>query len=284
MTAPEPGADPNATAEPTRPNAGRMYDYFLGGTHNFQVDREAAEQVLALSPTPNAREVAWANRGFLQRATRWLAAEAGVSQFIDVGAGLPTRTNTHETVRAVDPQARVVYVDNDHGTVAEGQAMLAGIDGVDYVAGDLRRSAELLDDPGLRDVLDFDRPIALLIVGILYFVADEDEPYDAVDRLVGALPSGSYLAISHFTMDKWDSQQATERAGQSRQIYARTTTSVHHRSRSEVERFFSGLELVPPYAGTDPSVSYCGMWGAEDPELADDDVGRLIYAGVARKP
>jgi O-methyltransferase involved in polyketide biosynthesis len=264
--------------------AAGMYDHYLGGTNHSAADAAAAEQVLAaaLPGLPNASTSAWANRGFLQRAAGWLARQ-GINQFIDVGAGLPTQNNTHDVVRAVDPHARVAYVDNEPAAVSLGRQLLAGDDNAVYVQADLRDPDSILRQPDIRGLIDFERPVGLIVVGVLYFVPDEAEPHAAVARLVDALPSGSYLAICHATLDGWGEGMLAS-AGKSDEVYARTRSSVHYRDRAAVQRFFTGLEIVPPYPGGPAEVAHVGLWGAEDPGEADDDVGRMFYAAVARKP
>jgi hypothetical protein len=264
--------------------AAGMYDHYLGGTNHTAADAAAAEQVIAVAipGLPNASTSAWANRGFLQRAAGWLASN-GVDQFIDVGAGLPTQNNTHDVVRAVNPQARVAYVDNEPAAVSLGQKLLADDENAIYVQADLRDPDSVLSNADIRRLIDFDRSIGLIVVGVLYFVSDEAEPHAAVARVMDALPSGSYLAICHATLDGWGDGMLAS-AGKSDEIYARTRSSVHYRDRAQVERFFTGLEIVPPYPGGPAEVAPVGLWGAEDPAEADDDVGRMFYAAVARKP
>lgn len=264
--------------------AAGMYDHYLGGTNHTEADAAAAEQVeaAAMPGLPTASESAWANRGFLQRAARWLA-ETGVEQFIDVGAGLPTQNNTHDVVRSVNPDARVVYLDNDARAVQQGQDLVRDVDGVAYIDGDFRDPDGFLTRPELRALIDFDQPVGLFVVGVLYFVADEDDPWSAVARLVDAVPSGSYLALSHATLDGWGrGMQGAVAKGD--EVYAKTRSSVHYRSRDDVRRLVTGLELVPPYDGARAELAHIGLWGSENPADADDDAGRIFYAAVARKP
>jgi hypothetical protein len=261
-----------------RPFVAGMYDYYLGGTANSAVDRAAVEQVRQV--LPEAIEVAWANRGFLQRAVKRMAAEWGVRQFIDIGAGLPTQRNTHEVVADVISDGRVVYVDNDPRVVARGRDLLAGVRGAAVIEADLRRPDEIFSHPRTRSLIDFAEPVGLLLVAVTHFVSDEEDPWGLVACCVDAVASGSYLALSAVTGDR-QAERVTDAVVK---IYADTPAPGHPRSRGQIERFFTGLEIVPPYQGGDPMVTYVGEWGAEDPEAADDDGSRWLYAAVARKP
>jgi S-adenosyl methyltransferase len=267
-----PGVDPNV------PTPARLYDYFLGGSNNYEVDRQLAERIRAL--VPEVSDSAWANRAFHQRAATWLAAQRGLDQYIDIGAGLPTQGNTHELVRAVVPDARVVYVDNDPMVLAHGTALLDGVDGVEMVMADLRDPEAVLSHPVLTSLIDLSRPVGFLLTGVLYFVADGSDPWGLVARYVGALAAGSYLVLSHLTSDS----KPTRAVETGQDVYARATEGLYFRTREQVERFFTGLELEPPYPGAPAAVSYVGVWGAEDPVAADTDDSRWLYCGVARRP
>jgi S-adenosyl methyltransferase len=262
----------------TKPSAARMYDYYLGGTNNYEVDRIAAEQVMRMAP--DVRDAVWSNRGFHQRAAQWLAADGRITQFIDVGSGLPTQNNTHDAVHAVNPEARVVYVDNDPSVAEEVRALLAGTGNTGFVIGDLRDKNSIVGAPELLELIDMDKPVAWLMTALLHFVSDEVDPYGLIRTYLEASAPGSYLVLSHATEDKG----RVEVGDRTREIYQRANEQLYLRSRSEVERFFEGLELVPPYKGAPPMVTYAGLWGAEDPESADDDANRWFYCGVARKP
>jgi S-adenosyl methyltransferase len=264
--------------DPKTPTPARLYDYYLGGTNNFDVDRVMAERLRA--QVPEISDSAWANRAFHQRAARWMAADRGIRQFIDVGAGLPTQGNTHELVQQARPGARVVYVDNDPMVLAHARSLLVGAVGAAFIQADLREPDSVLADPELQALIDFSEPVGLLMTGVMYFVSDASDPWGIVARFVSALPSGSYLALSHLTADSKPPRAVQE--GQD--IYARATENLYFRPRAEVARFFSGLELVPPYPGAEPVISYVGQWGAEDPLLADGDDSRWLYCGVARRP
>ncbi len=266
-----------AGVDPAKPTPARMYHYFLGGTNNFEADRQLGDRLRAL--VPEIGDSAWANRSFHQRAARWIA-ERGIRQFIDIGAGLPTQGNTHDLVRQVTPDARVVYVDNDPMVLTHGTALLGEPENTKIIMADLRDPEAVLNHPDLRELIDFDEPIGLLMTGVMYFVADASDPWGLVARYLAAIAPGSYLALSHLTADSKPVRAVEE----SVDVYARGTESINFRSKAEVERFFEGLELVEPYQGAGPVVTHVGLWGAEDPVLADTDDSRWLYCGVARRP
>ncbi|GAA0655732.1 SAM-dependent methyltransferase [Kitasatospora atroaurantiaca] len=263
---------PPADLRPEIPHPARMYDYYLGGKDNFPADREAAEKVMALSPL--VRISALANRAFLQRAVRHLAHQ-GIKQFLDIGTGIPTAGNTHETAQQVHPDARVAYLDNDPIVLVHSRALLAGASqGRATVAqADLRDPEAILDSPEVRKVLDLGQPVALLLFAVLHFIDEADDPYGIVRRLVDALPSGSYLALSHGTADFI----SPEEAGKGPAIYRNATAQLTMRTREQVLRFFDGLELEEPGLVTAP------LW-RPDQALQDTDAETGIWAGVARKP
>ncbi|MBO3746800.1 SAM-dependent methyltransferase [Streptosporangiaceae bacterium NEAU-GS5] len=231
--------------EPTRgidistPNAARMYNYFLGGKDNFAADRAAAERVLAVAP--QTLQLARQNRAFLRRAVRHLITEVGITQFIDIGAGLPTEGNVHEVARALNPDARVAYVDNDPVVLTHARALLTRTPGTIAVRGDLRRPYELLNDPDLRALIDFDRPVAVLTVAVLHFLAADDKPARRVAEIRDALAPGSHLVLSHVTGD-----DKTEAARQGAAIYKHASATITLRSREEILGLFDGFRLVPP--------------------------------------
>ena len=187
-----PGFDPSV------PSPARMYDYYLGGKDNFPADREAAEQ--ALSVVPFGREVARANRQFLARAVTFMARD-GIGQFIDLGTGLPTRPNVHEVARSIQPDARVLYVDNDPMVCSHARALLATNDGVAAIQGDIRTPQAILNDPVTRTMIDFTRPVGVLFVAVLHFLTDDDQPWEQVAAFRWRMASGSMLAVSHITSD-----------------------------------------------------------------------------------
>jgi hypothetical protein len=258
------------------PNPARIYDYLLGGKDNYPADREVAEQVVAIAPV--TREVVRDNRAFLRRAVGFLTEEAGIRQFIDLGSGLPTHGNVHEIAQAIAPDARVVYVDNDAMVVTHSRALLAG-DNTIAVQADLREPDAILGHPEVRKLIDFDRPVALLLLAILHFVPDDQDPWAIVARFRDALPPGSYLAISHGTRDiperhDMTPEQMAEMGTRVERLYKLPTASVVNRPRAQVERFFDGLDLV------DPGLVEIQRW-------RPDDQSSLLpggfYGGVGRK-
>lgn len=261
----------------TTPTPARLYDYYLGGTNNFAVDREIAERLRV--SMPELTDAAWANRGFHQRAARWMA-EQGIRQFIDLGSGLPTQGNTHEAVSPVAPGARVVYVDHDPMVLAHARALLSGTNTTTVIQADLRDPGAVLGQPELRALIDCNEPTGVLMTAVLHFVADESDPWGLMARCASELAPGSYVALSHATADR-----LPPRAVQAMyDTYANATEKIHLRSKADFERLFTGLELVPPFDGAGPGVTFVGKWGAEDPYAADSDGSRVLYCGVARRP
>ena len=267
-----------AGVDPTAPSPARLYDYYLGGHNHFEADRALAEKLRA--SVPELDDASWCNRGFLQRAVRRLAARHGVRQFLHIGAGLPTQNNTHQVARQVAPDSRVVYVDNDPMVLAHADALLSGIPDVSLIVGDLREPDTVLADPELNRLIDFDQPVAVLLVAVVPFLSDEEDPWGKVARFMDATVPGSYLALSHATADR----QAGHRVRGIEEIYDQATEKLYFRTRTQVEQFFNGMELLVPYPGADPALTYMGLWDAEDPKAADSDGSRWGYAGVARKP
>ena len=258
-----------------KPTFAGVYDLALGGTSNTAADRQMLEY--AKTALPDIMLAAWANRGFLQRAVKRMAADWGIRQFIDLGAGFPTQRNTHEVAGEVRSDAHVVYVDVDPRVVNRSRELLEGVAGTTAIQADIRDPGAVLDHPETRRLIDFTEPVGVLVVAVTHFLSDEDDPWGMVARYVDAVPSGSYLALSAVTSDR--QEQGWEKILQSAVTY-----SGYPRTVAEVERFFTGVDLVPPYEGAKPAVAYIGLWGADDPELADDDGSRLAYAAVARKP
>jgi hypothetical protein len=260
----------------SRPSTARVYDCLLGGENNFPVDRAVAEMMKARAP--ELVDAAFANRGFHQRAAKWIA-DQGVTQFIDLGSGLPTVGNTHEVVRKIWPSARVVYVDIDPLVLRHGSHLLAGDESVRVVQADLRDPDSVLGSGEIRKLIDFAEPVGVLMTGVLHFVADADDPAGLISRYFAPLVAGSYLSLSHLTGDHKPPQAvaAIEAAG------AQTAGGGYLRSKDGVRKLFDGLDLVSPYAGAEPDVTWVGLWNCEDPELADSEGSRWLYCGVARK-
>jgi S-adenosyl methyltransferase len=258
------------------PNPARIYDYFLGGKDNFPADREVAEQVVAIAPV--ARDIVEDNRAFLRRAVRLLAGEAGIRQFIDLGSGLPTQGNVHEIAQALAPDARVVYVDNDAMVVTHSRALLAG-DNTAAIEADLRDPDSVMRHPEVRELIDFDQPIALLLMAILHFVPDEEDPYGIVARFRDALPAGSYLALSHGTRDiparpDMSPEAMAEMGAKVERLYQLTTASLVTRTHAQVERFFDGFDLL------DPGLVEIQLWR---PDETDSLLPGGFYGGIGRK-
>jgi SAM-dependent methyltransferase len=255
--------------DPGRANAARMYDYLLGGSHNFRADQDLARQIAAVEP--NVRLMARANRMFLGRAVRYLAG-TGISQFLDIGSGIPTQGNVHE---AAGPAARVVYADVDPVAVAYSRAILAGSGSAAVIRADLRDPAAIVAHDTTRQLIDFTRPAGLLLVAVLHFIPDADDPWRLVAALRDALAPGSCLVLCHATAE---GRPGTARAMET--VYNRSAvTSGHIRTRPEIERFFDGFELLSPGLVRVPE------W-RPDPGTDPGDRDKLwsLLAGVGRKP
>jgi S-adenosyl methyltransferase len=220
----------------------RRYDYWLGGKDNFAADRESGDAVAAAFPT--VRTAAVENRRFLRRAVTYLAREAGIRQFLDVGTGIPTANNTHQVAQAIVPQARIVYVDNDPIVLVHARALLTSTPegATAYLDADVRRPQAILDDPELHATLDLSQPVGLMLVAVLHFVKDDDDPYGAVATLASAMPAGSYLTLTHATNDYMPPETSTAVNAADN----RTQVPFQFRGRTEVSRFFDGMRLVPP--------------------------------------
>jgi S-adenosyl methyltransferase len=270
-----PGVPPGVDL--TRPSPARLYDYFLGGTNNFPVDRQAAERLKATAP--DVVDAVWANRGFHGRAAVWMA-ERGIRQFIDIGSGLPTQNNTHQAVQRVAAGIRVVYADIDPMVAAQAGPLLAGDGTTEVITADLRDPGALLGHRGLRRLIDLAEPAGVLMTAVVHFVADQADPWGLVATYMAAVAPGSYLALSHGTYENLPPRAVQAVVD----TCAQATEHLYLRSRADVERFFDGLVLMPPYPGADPAVTYTGLWGAEDPDLADSEGSRATYCGVARRP
>jgi len=257
-----------------KPHAARVYDFYLGGKDHFAADRETGQALMRVVPT--IRAAARENRAFLGRAVRFLVAEAGIRQFLDIGTGLPSANNVHEVAQGLVPSCRVVYVDNDPIVLAHARALLTSSpEGrTAYIQADLRDPEKILGDPVTRQTLDFTQPIGLMLVAVLHFVPDEEQPRRIVDTLLGALPSGSYLAASHATSEFY-----SDRGAAAARIYHERGIPFQFRVADELsELAFRGLEMVEPGV-----VSVC-EW------RPDGDGPRPLPAevtwdgGVARKP
>jgi hypothetical protein len=259
----------------TVPHPARRYDYWLGGKDNYQVDRESGEAIAAAFPT--IRVAIQENRAFLRRAVEFLAGEAGVRQFLDIGSGLPTSPNVHEIAQKHDPEARVVYVDNDPIVIVHARAILTGQAGgsIRYLEADMRDAEAIVAAPEVQAGLDLRQPVGLLLVSVLHFVHDDDQARQIVRTLLDPLPSGSYLAISQGT---WDFMPAGLRE-QAMAANDASAVPIAGRDREQFARFFTGLDLVPP------GIVGVSQW-RDDRESgsrpSDTDVS--MYAAVARVP
>jgi S-adenosyl methyltransferase len=250
-------------------NPARIYDFWLGGKDHFEADRKAAEA--GTSAFPAAVLSVRANRAFLARVVRYLAG-AGLTQFIDIGAGLPSTGNTHEVAQSIAPESRVVYVDHDPVVMLHAQAILTGtsVGGTGYINADLRDPEKILRDAA--PLLDLSKPVAVLLLGILDFIQDDEDPHRIVEVLMSALPAGSYLAISHLANDLYPEQVAAF----TRAVNEHMITAAVPRDRDEVSRFFRGLELI------EPGVVQVSTWRPRT-EL-ESSAPAVLWGGAARKP
>jgi len=256
-----------------RPNVARMYDYFLGGGHNFAIDREAAEQLFKLFP--DLPLVSQANRAVLRRAVQFLV-DQGINQFLDIGSGIPTAGNVHEVAQRANPDARVVYVDVEPVAVAHSQAILQGVPNTVAIQGDARRPEAVIDHPQVQQQLDWNQPMGVLLLALLHFVPDDAEATHIVRALREAMSSGSYLVITHATTEQIDEgeRQKVE------QLYRNATSPFHFRTRDQIAQLFEGLELV------EPGLVYIPLWRpeSEDDLFVDQPARSNGYVAVGRKP
>jgi hypothetical protein len=254
-------------------HSARIYDYILGGKDNFEADRKAAAAAIAANPAmaSGMRE----NRAVMRRAAAYLAQEAGIRQFLDIGTGLPTSPNVHEIAQAADPSSRVVYVDNDPIVLVHARALLRSTrDGkCAYIDADVRDPKAIVSSPQLRDTLDLDQPVALMLFGILHFLPDEADPYGIVAQLLGELVPGSYLAIQHPTADFYPPGVGGQTA------YRAAGIPFQYRTQDQFARFLDGLELV------EPGITPMAEWRADnEPQPRPEPAQAGAYAAVGRKP
>jgi S-adenosyl methyltransferase len=270
----QPGAADQAMTLPVepeteRPRIARLYDYLLGGPHNFAADREFARRLLRAEP--NVRYIVAENRAFLGRAVKYLLS-AGIDQFIDLGSGIPAQDNVHEIAYQVDPEARVVYVDNDPIVVAHGRHVLRDNAAAAVIEADLTDPSFVTGHPDVTRLIDFSRPVGLLMVAVLHFVPDSDDPAGAVGRFASSMAPGSHMVISHTTHDAVPGV-----AAEFCELYKSTSAPMYTRTKAEILRLISDFELV------EPGLVYLPSWRPEgkppdNPQLA------WWYAGVGRKP
>lgn len=252
-----------------RSSVARLYDWLLGGRYNFASDRELGRRLIAAEP--NARMIVRENRDFLGRAVRFLLSQ-GVRQFLDLGSGIPTQENVHQIAQRSAPGARVVYVDNDPSAVAHSRQILTGNPDAGVVLADMRDPAAVLGHPVTQALLDFDRPIGLLMVSVLHFIPATDDPFGMVERYGEAVAPGSYLTISHATHEA-----SPGAAADVERLYASTArASAYTRSHAEITRFFAGSDLV------EPGLVYLPLWHPRSPEPPEHPERAWFYAGVGR--
>jgi hypothetical protein len=256
---------------PDIPSSARIYDYFLGGKDNFPADRAAAEEIAQL--LPGIRTAARWNRAFVSRAVRYLVREAGLSQLLDIGAGLPTAGNVHQVALETGRAVRVVYVDHDPVVLAHARDLLSSESSAVIIGHDMRAPDAILGDPELRDRFDFDQPVGMLFVSMLQFLSDADDPGELIARLLAPFPSGSYVAITHGTADVAPQVQDAAR------VYEGATTQLYPRTRAQVLGLVDGMDLV------EPGLVWTPQWRPDpgDP-IPEDPSDSYYYAVVARKP
>ncbi|MEV0154613.1 SAM-dependent methyltransferase [Micromonospora sp. NPDC050686] len=258
------------TIDIERPSVARMYDYYLGGSHNFAPDRAAARAMMAA--VPDAPLMAQANRAFLRRVVQFLA-ESGVRQFLDIGSGIPTVGNVHEIAQRVAPDSRVVYVDVDPVAVAHSREILDGNERATVIQEDLRRPEAILGHPEVTRLLDFSQPVAVMVVAVLHFIAPEDRPERILGRLRDALAPGSYLALSQASDE---GRSGTGERAEAERVYRRTDSQLWIRDRAELVGLFDGFELV------EPGVVWVPQWRPESPESAEDAERSVFMGGLGR--
>lgn len=260
-----------ANVDIDRPSVARVYDYYLGGSHNFAADRELAAKIVELAPETVA--VARANRAFLRRAVRF-CVHAGIRQFLDIGSGIPTAGNVHDIAQSMNPAARVVYVDIDPVAVAHSEAILAGNELAGVLQADLRQPDKLINHPELRRLLDLSEPVALLMVSLLHFIPDEDDPHAIMATFRDVLAAGSHLVFSQVTSERLEQQKMAA----ARREYQRMATNLSMRSRAEISQLLAGWELV------EPGLTFLSGWRPDSPEDADAaDEPSVFLGGVGIK-
>ena len=252
-------------------NVARVYDWWLGGEHNFRVDQDAARAIISVEP--NVRVIARQLRAFLIRAVRYLAAEAGIRQFLDIGSGIPTAQNVHQVAQEIAPGSRVVYVDNDDVAVAHSRLMLEDNPDATVILADLRDPPTILGHPETRRILDFTQPVAILLSAVMHFIPDSDDPGAILAELREPLVPGSHLLISHGCRDTQPGTADARQSAYNRKVAA----SITLRSRNEIARFFQGFELIGP------GLVWAPEWRPGSPgDVPDDPAQSWTVAGVGR--
>ncbi|MGH3796616.1 MAG: SAM-dependent methyltransferase [Pseudonocardiaceae bacterium] len=269
-------AAPPAYVNTAKASIARVYDAFLNGKDNYEVDREVLRRVQQVAP--EAAQLGWDNRDFLIRVTRFIATQTGITQFLDCGSGLPTAENTHQVAQRIQPDARVIYVDNDPSVLAHGRALLEENDRTHFIAADIFQPRQILDDETVRKHLDFSQPIALFQLGTLHHYNGQRPPQDIMAEYIEALPAGSYVALSHF-FDP-ETSEYSELARRMEDVFLHSPMgSGVFRTRTEIEGMFSGLELI------EPGLTRCADWWPDGPQLTPlTPAQHCIVGAVGRKP
>ncbi|WP_020669421.1 SAM-dependent methyltransferase [Amycolatopsis nigrescens] len=261
--------------DPTRASIARVYDAFLNGKDNYEIDREVLRGVQKAAP--EAAELATENRGFLIRACRFLASQTGITQYLDCGSGLPTAENTHQVVQRIQPDSRVVYVDNDPVVLAHGRALLEENDQTHFVSADIFSPEEILENETVRKHIDFSEPLALLQLGTLHHYDGSPTPAEIMATYIDALPSGSYVALSHF-IDPQNEHSTVARKMEEMFLHS-PMGSGYFRTKEEIAAMFPGLDLV------DPGLALCADWWPDGPRIKPLNQVQFCIAGaVGRKP
>ncbi|HEX6344941.1 SAM-dependent methyltransferase [Umezawaea sp.] len=260
----------------TKASIARVYDAFLYGKDNYEIDREVLRRVQRVAP--EAATLAWDNRAFLIRASRFIASQTGITQFLDLGSGLPTAENTHQVVQRLQPDATVVYVDNDPVVLAHGRALLEENDQTHFTAEDIFEPEKILENEVVRKHIDFDKPVALFQMGTLHHYDGERSPADIMKAYVDALPSGSYVGLSHFYDPQTEEHSELARRMEETFLHSPMGTGVF-RKRDEILAMFPGLDLI------DPGLTLCAEWWPDGPQIKPlDQVSYCIVGAVGRKP
>jgi hypothetical protein len=267
--------------DPNRASIARVYDAFLGGKDNYAIDREVFHRVRSVAP--EAQDLAWSNRNFLTRAVRFLADQGGIRQFLDCGSGLPTAENTHQIAQRIDPEARVVYVDNDPVVIAHGEALLEDNDFTHFVPADIFVPQDVLQNEQVRKHINFSEPLALLHVGTLHHYTAENGG-ELMQEYVDALPSGSFVAISHF-LDP-ETPELTPLAVRMEEVFIHSPMgSGRFRTKAQLREFLPGLEIIPPGPGKPGDFDLSDLWWPDGPRLRPlSQVEQCSAAAVGRKP
>jgi hypothetical protein len=260
----------------SKASVARVYDAFLNGKDNYEIDREVLRRVQQVAP--EATQLGWDNRSFLIRVTRFVASQTGITQYLDCGSGLPTAENTHQVAQRLQPESRIVYIDNDPVVLAHGRALLEENDQTHFVSADIFEPEQVLENEVVRKHLDFSQPMAVFQLGTIHHYNGDRDPIDIMQTYIDAVPSGSYIAISHFLDD--ETPEHSELARRMEDVFLHSPMgSGKFRTLAEIESMFPGLEFVPP------GVVRCVDWWPDGPRIKPlDPVNYCIAGGIARKP